>query len=346
MRKIVGLFKINKKVTAFGIELKEITVNDENIFLEYLMQSDYTRVSYYNSFYYMCALNLNEKRTSTFMYAIVDDWLLTFEYMDKYGFAIKNSPINKNGDYSDMNHIYKLYIAMISHLNSNINVGINKCYNVLINDVDTILDKTQLKNVQNNYKEFIFLCNDLIELKGKEYKSRRRMVNKVKTDNPDFFVREYAESDKESIIKIYNSWTEEYTDRLNGEQICNVGLTKNTFDILVTKSNNYRIFVGVIDGNIEGFIVIVPLCKDTKCVLIEYTNLEIKGLAETLWYEGLKLTTDLGVYENDGTGGEETDGLFFYKNSHRPVNFVCTYEFDLNTMGKKISKLIFKNLGV
>lgn len=329
------------ELNVVGLDVKEIQPKDEKLFLDFLMQSDYNRVSYYNSFYYMCALNLN-KGNQVFLYCIVNDWLLTFEYNRKSEmYSIKNSPINRNGDYSDMQRIYRIYIGILSKLNAD-NGCQNSLYNVLIPDIETYLVKKNLHGCVKNYKEFIFRCSDLIELKGKEYKSRRHVVNKLKTDYPDVSVREYTSDDKESVRLIYNKWVEDYHVRLENEEVCNIGLVEHTFETLVDNSSHYRIFVATIDSKIEGFIVIVPLCKDTKCVLIEYTNLEIKGLAEFLWYEGLRNTQDIGTFENDGTGGKETDGLFFYKQSHRPIDFVETYECKLNKSKKMINKSIFK----
>lgn len=340
----MALFQCNRNCTVGNVTLKEVTIDDEQLFYDFLSQSDYTRVSYYNSFYYLCSMNLNKVSDSKFMYAIIGDWLLTFELDYNKGFILKNSPINRYGNYENMGHILKVCFGIVSRLNKNIRIEHHRVYNMLKLDFSEYLVKRNVSRFMNNYKEFIFRCSDLIELKGKIYKSCRHMVNKLYTNYPDFVMREYDPTvDKIGALNVYKNWVKRYNDRLNGAEVTDVGLATNILETISEKPNNRcKIFVGIINGNIEGFIIIVPLCKNTKCVLSEYTDVDIKGLAETMWYEGLRRTTDLGEFENDGTGGPDDDGLFQYKNKHKPIGFLEACEFILNKNGQKINNNIFK----
>lgn len=324
-----------------GIKLHKVDSSSEQVFLDYLMQSEYDRVSFYSSFYYLYPLTKTTSNNIEFYYALYNGWMCVFEYsVTSKLYVIKNSLINKDGDYSGLAKMYRFFVAFVSKLNDNAN-KVKKIYNIFDHDINAYFDLSGL-STERNYKEFIFRCSDLINLSGKHYKSRRNMVNQLKSQNPSLCFRRYTSDDKQSVIDLYNLWIADYTSRLKGEEVVNVGLVEYTL-AQAEISNNYDIFVGVINDKIEGFIVIVPLCKNTKCVLIEYTNVDVRGLAEFLWYEGLKNTNAVGEYENDGTGGSEKDGLFFYKNSHRPIAFLETHSINLNKRGSKISRGIFKH---
>ena len=143
-------------------------------------------------------------------------------------------------------------------------------------------------------------------------------------------------------MAIYEAWILDYKKRYPKESICNSGLFEITMKRILDGCQNYDAFVCVINGKVEGIIVLTPLCKDTCSVLLEYTNLDIVGMTEFMWYESLRNVNYL--YENDGTGGPDSDGLFFYKNSHKPIAFLETRTISLNKKGSPISKKIIKGV--
>ena len=91
-----------------------------------------------------------------------------------------------------------------------------------------------------------------------------------------------------------------------------------------------KVFVMEIDGKIEGFISIARLGKDCSMVINENTNLEIQGMTEKLWYLGLEATKEFGEFSNDGNGGSPKDGLYRYKESHKPVMLIPKMAVRLN----------------
>lgn len=332
-----------RKFEVGGLELKPVSIADADLFHDWLAQSDYSHVSYFGTWYYMCARNFEKDRASTFLYTTAGDWLLTFE-SDAQGIAVKNSPVNRRGIYDNMASIYKTCFGMVSKLNRDIGLTTHRAYNINMSDVSTFLDEKLLGQNQPNYPEFIFRCDDLINLEGRQYKSQRHTVNRFKENYPDFLMREYdPATDEEAVLKIYTDWIASYEDRYGWEAVVQEpGLVTNTFRRLTYVTDRYRIFVCELSGKVEGFIVIVPFCKNAKCVLVEHANLNISGLADFMWYEALRRTTDLGEYENDGTGGKEDSGLFAYKSRHRPVDFYRASELVLNRPRHKISRQLFR----
>lgn len=336
----MGLFNLNDRIKICkGVDVKLLSEEDEALFLEYLGNNDKERISFYASFYYLFPLS-ESGNNFKYYYCILDNYLCIYEY-SKYTklYSIKTSPINKNGDYTELGTYFIRFIGILSKLNGGKQIASKNVIKVCnIVDYELFVNRRSEKD----YKEFVFLCSDLINLQGKPYKTRRHMVNKFKTDNPTFEFRAFAKDDYNSAMAIYEAWILDYKKRYPKESICNSGLFEITLKRILDGCHNYDAFVCAINGKVEGIIVLTPLCKDTCSVLLEYTNLNIVGMTEFMWYESLRNVNYL--YENDGTGGPDSDGLFFYKNSHKPIMFLETRTISLNKKGSPISKKIIKGV--
>ena len=169
---------------------------------------------------------------------------------------------------------------------------------------------------KDNFSDFIFRVSDLVELKGKKYKSRRHIINKFSEEHPNHTFRPYKESDFEDVMRIRERWI---SDRFgaNKKKVWDYYIFQEMMKLI--KELGLRVFVMEVDGKIEGFITIAKLGKDCSMVINENTNLEYQGMTEKLWYLALGATSDFGEFSNDGNGGNEKDGLFRYKMSHNPV---------------------------
>ena len=307
----MGLFDVGTVIK--GIKFNSVSFDDIETFEEYLNANNHERVPFFSGIYsyYLPSMLAGDK----FLWKIIDGSLCFFQkhrnYIELSSTPLSKKPLSEDGMFKLLEKVYKVLKVV------NDNKHTSDMMYLIKNDVVKLTDKRFKKYVKNYtvYDDFIFRCSDLINLSGKKYSSRRNIVNNFKKTYPNHNFRFYTEADIPAIRRVRDVWKKErssvlksfWDDKIFEVRIKNVDALK------------YRIVVAEVDEKIQGFLMVSPHCKNTLCVVMENTNVELKGLTECLWYESLRLNQDMGEFENDGGGYTPKHGLYHYKASHRPI---------------------------
>ncbi len=130
-------------------------------------------------------------------------------------------------------------------------------------------------------KEYCYFKQNLIELKGNAYKSKRSSYHQFVAR----YDHEYAAFDRtwtNDCLRLYDAWAKNRTDN-SDDAIYKAMLEENRqvhslifeyYDELGLEGR-----VVLLEGKPQGYTFGYPLNEKTFCVLVEVTNLDIKGLS-------------------------------------------------------------------
>ena len=172
---------------------------------------------------------------------------------------------------------------------------IDKCFSIMF-DINGEVGVTRIENVnsaqlsffleeeyiiEEKEEEFVYKKEDIINLKGNGYKSKRSDYNFF-TKNNNYVVELYELSMFDSCVELYKKWA-------------NARKSKSIDDIYNTMIDesevvHYRVMKEYVELNIVGLVVKVDneikaytfgyeLSNDTFCVLFEISDLEYKGIS-------------------------------------------------------------------
>lgn len=340
----MALFEVAKKVEKADIVFKGVSFNrfklsDKEKFMDYLLEMDYKNVVWENNFPTLYLLANNPEKFNTYCWLEIEDCIYVFIYND----SVKRitsfcPPLYK--DYDDYMKSIPKALNIMAEVNGRKYTMLD---NLPLNSVGTIFEKVDKTIVIPS--DFIFRNEELINLQGKKYKSRRNVVNQFKKTYPNHVIRDYVPSDFDDVTRIREKFMKERIDDKDAIAWDNTIIFK-FFDFC--EELDLSIKVIEIDGNVEGYLTMTPLCKDCSVIINENTNLDFKGATELLWYTSLSENIDMGSFSNDGNGGKPTDnnndnGIYKYKMSHNPHYMVDKCAIKVNKQGKEIDlKVVLK----
>ena len=184
---------------------------------------------------------------------------------------------------------------------------------------------------QNEYEDYIYLTEDLSQLKGNKYSKKRNLINQ--------FHREYVNRNRVTVETISSSSSEEcidFMDRWFKESNLDID---NDKDLICEKEAIIQNIVHIelletpgillrIDGEVHAFGIGAHITDDTGALPYEKAYPKIKGLyqyfdrlcAEKLFkgYTYINKESDMGV-----------PGIAKAKKSYRPVKRVKAYELKI-----------------
>ena len=338
----MALFRIsNSKISVNGHEFNPININHKDMFDHYLSSMDYHDVIWEHSFTLMFVYD-KQYPNLQLIWKEIDGFIFIFEYNKiRKRIWMFGLPL-----YDDNSGDFKIAFYKALKLMSEVNADKRSVVLYVTTKVDDLFDIDGMKKVYakkfREAEDFVFRCSDLIELKGKPYKNRRGMVNKLKREHPDLIIRLGTDDDIDGIMEVRHKWlTEHIMPMLKpNKKIENAVIDYNSFDTIVKYRHRlgYTLTVAEENGQIVGFFMQSNLSNNCLSVLKENTNLDYSGLAEYLWYESLKMFPNKTEFENDGNGGlKRDDGLYLYKMSHRPHCLIYKNSYRLNKTGNPIS---------
>lgn len=187
--------------------------------------------------------------------------------------------------------------------------------------------------VEKKLVDYIYLTEDLIELKGNNYHTKRNEINKFKKSYPDITTEMLdPEIHSDMIIGLLNSWIANRLKYMPKDQteLFLDGISHERFAIKkILKYYKQLDLIGMvlkIGGEIAGFTVGEKLSEETASVLIEKTDFEILGSAQFIFREFCKvLQQEYGckyINVGDDMGFEN---LRKVKLSYRPNKLVTKY---------------------
>ena len=173
--------------------------------------------------------------------------------------------------------------------------------------------------------EYVYLREDLSNLKGNPYKSKRAMCN--------YFVKHYQYKYEpfeaghvEQCIELYGIWREEKTKRISDALY--KAMIEDSFTVHREVINNHRLLgitgrVVKINDRVEGYIFGFERNNDICYILMEVTNPGIKGLAQFIFREFCKELK--GYTYINALGDSGLENLRNVKLSYRPFRLVPAF---------------------
>ena len=129
--------------------------------------------------------------------------------------------------------------------------------------------------------EYCYFKKDIINLKGKPFKSQRSSYNQFTRNYRGEYLA-YEESMREECLKLYDEWAKHRATKYSDEIY--LQMLKENRDVLDLSLEFYSQLgligsVVTVDERIEAFSLGYPINGKIFCVLFEITNLLIPGLA-------------------------------------------------------------------
>ena len=187
--------------------------------------------------------------------------------------------------------------------------------------------------IERSFSDYIYNCQDLIELPGNLYKNKRNEINKFIRIHPNHqieMLNTAAHGDK--IMTLLDKWISERMKYLPNEQSDAFldGIYDERFAIKRMLRDYEKLellgLVIFIDGVLSGFTVGEKINDTTASVIVEKTDFNILGCAQFIFREFAKrLSTEYGTtYINvgDDMGFENLKKV---KLSYRPVKMLPKY---------------------
>lgn len=180
-------------------------------------------------------------------------------------------------------------------------------------------------HVEVTNPDYIYRTQDLIELRGNAFKTKRNEINQFRRAYPNHALIPFNVDHRDAARALVNTWTENRIRTLPEgsveEFLYNLEMERKAINrtIALYEELGLEGLSLFIDGNLEGFTFGERLNSDVANVLIEKTNFNIPGAAQYLFREFTKVFSDC-TYINvgDDLGFEN---LRRVKMSYRPAMF-------------------------
>ncbi|QKF66448.1 DUF2156 domain-containing protein [Arcobacter venerupis] len=275
--------------------------------------------------------------TATGFYAIVNETFCLF-ILNSGELSMLLPPIGKKENtYAAMLQCFEI---MNSH-NSNRNYSkIEYVHEELLEGfVDYLEEGTlvyeMLKDfiIEKKLVDYIYKVEDLIDLKGDSYKSKRNEINRFRKVYPNYRL-EILDKEKhgKEVMSLFNKWVRDRTTYMPKEEVevFMDGIYFERFAIkrLINDYENLDIIglVIYIDDEIKGFTVGEKINDQTASVIIEKTDFEILGCAQFIFREFTKILKDKYAVEYINVGDDMGfENLKKVKMSYRPKKLVPKY---------------------
>lgn len=187
--------------------------------------------------------------------------------------------------------------------------------------------------VEKKLVDYIYLTDDLIDLKGNAYHTKRNEINKFKKAYPDTSVELLdPKLHGEAITDLLNRWIAnrlKYMPKDQTEQFLD-GISHERFAIKrILKYYEELSLVGIVlkmGGEVVGFTVGEKLSDHTASILIEKTDFEILGSAQFIFREFCKVLKNQYNCQYINVGDDMGfENLKKVKLSYRPHKLVPKY---------------------
>ncbi|SKB55643.1 DUF2156 domain-containing protein [Malaciobacter marinus] len=275
--------------------------------------------------------------TATGFYGIVNDTFCLF-VLNSGELSMLLPPLGKKENTYEA--ICTCFEIMNSH-NSRINYSKVEYVheNILEGFVDYLEEGTLIYDMLKDYViekklvDYIYKVDDLIDLKGDSYKSKRNEINKFRKIYPNFTL-EVLEKKKHAndVLNLFNKWVTDRTKYMPKEEV-EVFLDGIYFERFAIKRliNDYENLdvIGLviyIDDEIKGFTVGEKINEQTASIIIEKTDFEILGCAQLIFREFTKLLKEKYNVSYINVGDDMGfENLKKVKMSYRPNKLIPKY---------------------
>jgi len=182
-------------------------------------------------------------------------------------------------------------------------------------------------NIHESYGDYVYETQNIIELKGKDYSSRRGSRNSFLRNNSQIHYLKYDLSQYDCCVELLKKW-QMHSDIKCGSDILNKRLAENICVIRVLEEAENLGLIGMtlyVNNQLIGFTFGEMLTTDTCSILIEKTDRNYKGSAEFLWSEYLKQHWYHTKLCNAGDDWG-IPSLAWTKNSYHPISMISKWK--------------------
>ncbi|MBN2433990.1 MAG: DUF2156 domain-containing protein [Spirochaetes bacterium] len=202
-----------------------------------------------------------------------------------------------------------------------------------LEDGAEIFDMLEEYIIERKLVDYLYDANDLIELRGGSYSSKRNEINKFMRINPDHVLDTLdVEKHGAGILNLVNKWiadrmkympreeADAFLDGIYSERIAVKRMLKDY------KALDLTGLVITINGEIKGFTVGEKVNSNTASVIIEKTDFEIFGCAQYIFREFVRiLANDYNVTSINVGDDMGFENLKKVKLSYRPSKLLPKY---------------------
>lgn len=292
------------------MKLKSLSVKDKGVFNKFLRlyRHELSVYAFENIYVWKGLFDIR--------WAIIENSLCIF-FKDKIGCFLYLAPLAKTQNPGVIKKVFQLLDG------SNKNKEVSRIENV--EEADVSFYEGLGFTCQNKPYDYLCLRNDLAQLAGNKFKSKRARFN--------YFIKHYAFQYlpfslkyRDECLGLYNSWVKERKTK-NQDHIYQ-GMLEDSQRSLKNALDNYADlnFTGRIvriNKQIRAFTFGFKLNPDTFCILYEITDLSIKGLSQFIFsrfcqdLEGYKY---INIMDDSGL-----ENLKKVKLSYHPARLVPAY---------------------
>lgn len=294
------------------LSFKSLTLEDKEIIEKYIDKSKLDSYEYLFSSLYMW------RKLNNIKYAVIDDVLIiekneegkgTF-YAQFFGYkkdnltSIIDELIKRNLEFTDRDYLFgDVGDEFVDDLKKYTDFSID-----LVEDIDD--------------SEYIYNTQDLIELKGKKYHSKKNHVNSfLKTYSYDIKTIN-NENVKSDCMDLLHKWHEEVAVTIDKEMLMEIDAIKDLFrELHFFDLNSIAIYV---DGDLAGFAVGEKVNDRMALIHVERGEIAYKGIYAFLNKQFLVESFQDTEFVNrqEDTGNE---GLRKAKKSYHPEKMIKKY---------------------
>lgn len=187
--------------------------------------------------------------------------------------------------------------------------------------------------VERSLNDYVYHSQDLIDLKGNNYSSKRNEINKFIRIHSGFELQRLdVKKHASAITRLMNKWiadrmkympsdqTDAFLDGIYSERIA-VKRMLSDYQALGLIG-----LVIIINGEVKGFTVGEKINKNTASVIIEKTDFEVFGCAQFIFREFAKvLANEYGITDINVGDDMGFENLKKVKMSYRPSKLIPKY---------------------
>ena len=179
--------------------------------------------------------------------------------------------------------------------------------------------------VERALPDYIYSTDDLIQLKGNPYKTKRGEINQFRRAYPNHRLEVLGPQHWEGIRALVETWLKNRLKYLTGEAIGDFFYTVEMERKAIERAIKHYDQLDLqglclfIDDKLEGFTIGERITPSVASILVEKTNFAVLGSAQFLFHEFAKVYHDC-VYINVGDD-LGLENLRRVKMSYRPVLF-------------------------
>ncbi|MCA9408300.1 MAG: hypothetical protein KC733_06395 [Candidatus Omnitrophica bacterium] len=203
--------------------------------------------------------------------------------------------------------------------------GVSRIENVSLKQLNNF-PETNYKYFQKAY-EYLYYRKDLAGLAGNVYKSKRWLLNNFQKNNEYSFVS-YSPQYQEDCLRLFDQWAQERTEKCSDDIYQHMLKENRNVHRLILQFADQLGLVGrviMINRKIAAYSFGVEINRDTFCVLVEVTDLNVKGLSVGIFHN-LCNDPQLASYKFINVMDDfELENIQWTKNSFRPIIMMPSY---------------------